>query len=64
MEVYRPMSTTLHILVDHHNVVGWRLVIIYMRTPSTHYYLESSGQATYKGTYPLTLNLQDGEECP
>ena len=36
------MSTTHHILADHHNVVGWWLVLNYMRTPLTHYYLESS----------------------
>ena len=34
---------TLHILVDHHNVVGWQLVLNYMRTPLAHYYLEYSG---------------------
>ena len=40
----------LHILVSHQNVVGWQLVLIYMRTPPTHYYLEYSGQAHYMET--------------
>ena len=44
MTVYQPVCTTLYILVDHHNVVGWRLVLNYMQTPPTHYYLESSGK--------------------
>jgi hypothetical protein len=46
------MSTTLHILVGHRIVVGWRLVLIYTRTPPTHYYLVCSGQATYMKTHP------------
>jgi hypothetical protein len=33
----------LHILADYHNVVGWQLVLNYMQTPPTHYYLDSSG---------------------
>ena len=43
----------LHILVDHQNVADWRLVLNYMRTPPTHYYLKSSGQAA---TWILTLS--------
>ena len=31
---------------------GWQLMLNYMRTPPTHYYLESSGQATYMKTHP------------
>ena len=31
------------------HLVGWLLLFIYMRTTPTHYYLESSGQATYMG---------------
>ena len=46
------MFMTLHILADHENVVGWQLVPNYIRTPSTHYYLESSGQSTYMETHP------------
>ena len=30
----------LHIFVGHENVVGYRLVQIYMRTPPTHYHLQ------------------------
>jgi hypothetical protein len=43
---------TLHILMDRHNVVGWQLVLNYMRIPPTHYYLECSGQAAYTETHP------------
>jgi hypothetical protein len=32
MEVPLLVSTTLHILVDCQNVVGWELVLNYMRT--------------------------------
>ena len=39
----------LHILADRQNVVGWWLVLNYMQPPN-HYYLESSGQATYTET--------------
>ena len=48
----------LHILVDNQNMLGWRLVHNYMRTPLTHYYVESSGQAAYM---KLTLS---GPKCP
>ena len=51
------MSMALHILVDHHNVVSWRLVLIYMRTPPTHYYLESSGRVTYMETHPKSNRI-------
>ena len=43
---------TLHILADHHNVVGWWLVLKYMWTPPTHYYLESSEQAVDMENHP------------
>ena len=46
------VSTTLHILANRQNVVGWRLVLNYMQTPPTHYYLESSGQAAHMNTHP------------
>ena len=42
-------------LVGHQNVVGWRLVLIYMRTPPTLYSLESSWGAAWLETYPTTL---------
>ena len=42
----------LHIQADHQNVVGWWLELHYMQTPPTHYYLESSGWATYMETHP------------
>ena len=31
------MSTALDILAGHQNVVGWWLVLIYMRKPPAHY---------------------------
>jgi hypothetical protein len=34
----------LHIPTYHHNVVGRQLALNYIRTPTTHYFLESSGQ--------------------
>ena len=37
MKVQRAKSMAIHILVGHQNVVGWRLVLIYLRTPPTHY---------------------------
>jgi hypothetical protein len=44
----------LHILADYHNVIGLWLVLSYMQTPLTHYFLESSGRATYMhGNSPL-----------
>ena len=46
------MSTALYSLVDCENVVGWQLVLNFMRTPPTNYYLESSGQAAYMETHP------------
>ena len=52
IEVWQPVLTTLQILVGHQSVVGWQLVLLYMRTPPTYYYLESSGQATYMETHP------------
>ena len=47
------MSTALYILVGHHNVFGWLLLLIYMKTPPTHYYLESCEKATYMETHPM-----------
>ena len=52
MEVEWPVSKGLRILVGHHNVVGWKLVLIYMPTPPTHYYLESSVQVACMETQP------------
>lgn len=46
------MSTTLHILANRHNVSRWWLVLNYVRTPPMHYYLKSSGQATYLEAHP------------
>jgi hypothetical protein len=45
-------SMAFHILANQQNVVGWQLVLNYMRTHVTHYYLESSGQVTYIETHP------------
>ena len=33
-------------------VVGWRLVLNYMQTLPTNYYLESNGQVAYMQTHP------------
>jgi hypothetical protein len=52
MKVYRHVSTALHILVDPDNVISWRLVLIYMQTPPTHSYVESSGRVAYMETHP------------
>ena len=46
------MFTTLHILAYHHNVIGWQLVLNYMRRPPTNYYLESSGGVAYMEIHP------------
>jgi hypothetical protein len=40
------------ILEGHQNVVGWQFVLNYIQTPPIHYYLEYSGQATYKEIQP------------
>ena len=37
----------LHILAAHQNVVGWQLVLNYMQTLPTHYFLESSRRVAY-----------------
>jgi hypothetical protein len=41
----------LYILAYCHNVVGWHFVLNYMRTPPTHYYLESNDRAAYMETH-------------
>ena len=58
------MSMVLHILVDHQNVVGRRLVLNYIRTPHTHYYLESSGRAAYKETHRNPNVIKVATESP
>jgi hypothetical protein len=45
------MSTTIHILADCQNVVGGWLLLNYMSTPLTHYYLETIGQTVYIETH-------------
>ena len=47
MEITRPIFVALHIQANHQNVVGWRLVFIYMQTPP------ACGQATYIETHRL-----------
>ena len=49
----------LHILADRHNVVGWQLVLNYMRTPLTYCCVESSGRAAYMETYPFSVTSLD-----
>ena len=44
-----------YILTNRQNVVGWRLVLHYMRTPPAHYYLESSGWAASMETHPYLV---------
>ena len=51
------MSMALHILKDSYNMVEWWLVLYYKRTPSTHYYPESSELMTYMETHPKKLVL-------
>ena len=53
----------LHILVSHQNVVGWQLVLIYMRTPPTHYYLEPSGRAAWMETHLISATLDYTNYC-
>ena len=48
----------LHILVGNYNVVGWWLQLIYISTPPTHHYVESSEQVAYMKTHPI-LGLLD-----
>ena len=57
------MSTTLHILVDHQNGVRWWLVLNYMRTPPTHYFLESDGRAAYMKNSPFA-NFPTSNDLP
>ena len=52
------MSTTLHILVDRQNVVGWQLALEYVRTTPTHYFLESGGRVAYMETHPKDKPVQ------
>ena len=46
----------LHILAYHHNVVGRQLVLNYMQTPPTQYFLEFSGQAAIMETHPNNID--------
>ena len=55
MEVWQPMSRALHILRGHQNVVNRWLVLIHMRTPPTHCYLDLMGLGT-RPTWKLTLH--------
>jgi hypothetical protein len=59
MEVYMPIFMTLRILVDHHNVVRWLVVLNYMQSPPTHYYLVSSGQVAYMETHPIYSSVNN-----
>ena len=47
------MPIALQIIVDHQIVVGWWLVLTYMRIPPTHSFLESSGRASLHGKLTL-----------
>ena len=42
----------LYIVADRRNGVVWQLVLNYMWTPPTLYYLESNGQVAYMETHP------------
>ena len=55
MEVQRHLSPTLLILEDHQEVVGWLLVLTYVWTPLTHYYVESNEWVAYMETHPKYL---------
>jgi hypothetical protein len=50
MKVQRPCALPSTFLVDRRNVVGW-LVVNYVQTPLTNYYLELSEHATYMKTH-------------
>ena len=50
MDIWQHVSTALHILGYHQNVVNWRVLLNYMRTPLIQYYLESSRKASYMET--------------
>ena len=50
MDIWQHVSTALHILAYHQNVVNWRVLLNYMRTPLIQYYLESSRKASYMET--------------
>ena len=51
------MSTTLHILVDHQNVISWQVVLNYMQRHPIQYYLESSRRAAYVDTQPNSTQI-------
>ena len=51
------MSIALHILAYYQSVVGWQLVLNYMWTPQTHFYLESSGWTAYMETHPNLITI-------
>ena len=53
----------LHILVDRQNVVGWVVVLNYMRTPLIHYYIKSSVQPGYMETHPNTPGTMRRNYC-
>ena len=53
----------LHILVDRQNVVGWVVVLNYMRTPLIHYYIKSSVQPGYMETHPNTPDTMRRNYC-
>lgn len=42
----------LHILENRQNLVGWQLVLNYIRSPLTHYFLESCERAAYMEIHP------------
>ena len=46
------MSTALHILVSHQNMVGSAIVLILHENTSIDYYLESNGGAADMETHP------------
>ena len=46
------VSMAFHILASHKNVVGWQLMLNFMQTPPTHYYLDSNGWVAYMETHP------------
>ena len=51
------MSTTLHILADRRHVIGCQLMVDYMQTTPTHYFLKFDGQAAYTETHPKSREL-------
>ena len=63
MKIQWLVAITLHILVDHHNVVGCRRVLNYMQTPPTHYFLDLVGNRPTWNSCPDHTNVSSTSGC-